>query len=114
VSPYMRRERCTRHCRLVESLGPARVNFWRHENKALHSSPLTCRPTFARILSESRATRKLSARPLGLVPRNALVLTDPANFRVVGNPEVNRSTLAFKSGFRILRGFCYPLLELVT
>jgi hypothetical protein len=36
--------------------------------------------------------------PVGLVPTNALVLSGPANFRVVGNPEViqdlpvNRST----------------------
>jgi len=33
-----------------------------------------------------------------------------ATFRVV-KPEANRGTLAFRSVLRILRGFCYTLLE---
>jgi hypothetical protein len=28
----------------------------------------------------------------------------------VGKPEVNRGTLPFRGGLRILRGFCYTLL----
>ena len=34
--------------------------------------------------------------------------------RVVGKPEVNRDTMAFRGGLRVLTGFCYTLFFLVS
>jgi hypothetical protein len=41
-----------------------------------------------RIIPRMTGNLEVMSSSVGLIPRNALVLTDLANFRVVGNPEV--------------------------
>ena len=58
------------------------------------------------ILSSSRVTGnpEVIGSSAGLVPLNALVLSDLANFRVVGNPEAIRFDVVEKWLGRVLFG----------